>query len=65
MGQNLPRTPKGSTKLKIHTIVSFGNKKALEQANQWSVFLKDLREEVRAFASSLLLGSEADTGSKC
>lgn len=46
MRQNLPCTFKGSTKLKIDTIVSFENKEALEQANQWSKFMKDLKEKI-------------------
>lgn len=29
------------------------------------VFMKDLKEELQCFASSHVLSSEADTGSKC
>lgn len=65
MSQNLPCTFKGSAKLKINTIVSFGDKEVLEEADQWSIFMKDLEEEVQCFASSLLLTIEAGTGSKC
>lgn len=45
MRQNLPCTFKGSAKLEINTIVYFGSKEALEEANQWSMFMKDSKEE--------------------
>lgn len=41
MRQNLPCSFKGSAKLEINTIVYFGSKEALEQSNQWSMFMKD------------------------
>lgn len=44
MRQNLSCTFKGSAKLEINTIVYFGSKEALEEANQWSMFMKDSKK---------------------
>lgn len=43
----------------------FGNKEALEHANQWSMVMKDLKGEGWTSASSLVLSSEGHTENKC